>query len=150
MIMMRKDEEDNEEKRWSRWGKMWIRADCRHLAVRPFPLTRDDPPVVHTNCPNPIFTKDTFPSSSSSWMSRNVVKKTKQMFCLSGTSRQKWTLSLLRLDGISTSDSNMIQIHRLWRWFKSSQLCKYGMTLQSPFVNIVLKSFGSTNCSMMM
>ena len=54
---------------------MWIRADCRHLGVRPLPLTRDDPPVVHTNCPNPIFTKDTFPSSSSSWMSRNVVKK---------------------------------------------------------------------------
>ena len=32
---------------------MWIQADCRHLAVRPLPLTRDDPPVVHTNCPTP-------------------------------------------------------------------------------------------------
>ena len=61
---------------------MWIQADCRHLAVRPLPLTRDDPPVVHTNCPNPIFTKDTFPSSSS-LMSGNVIEiQTKQMFCL--------------------------------------------------------------------
>ena len=32
---------------------MWFQADCRHLAVRPLLLTRDDPPVVHTNCPTP-------------------------------------------------------------------------------------------------
>ena len=52
------------------------------MAVQPLSLTRDDPTGAHTNCPNPIFTKDTFPSSSST-MSGNVVEKqTKLIFCL--------------------------------------------------------------------